>query len=313
MAHLDYENGYYDGDVNYNDEEHGYGIFVWNNGDKYVGEWRNGEKHGHGISYYSDGDKYDGEWRDDQKHGHGIFYYSDGDKYDGEWRDDQKHGHGVYYYSNGDRYDGEFRNGDFNGHGVYHYSNGDRYDGEWRDDKKYGHGKQTYSWGYYEGQWRNGDWGGGRGIEAHVNSDGVVFEGNFIDHENATDVTCTQNGKKSHGKIVDGSFEEDEDDNIITYEGRRYVEIDGYYFGEEAMARMQPSGNHGASIHYNGWAGRSIFPQFVIEAITYSISNGLTELQENGRNRHYCGSISVITTTDNRHVITVFDNPNQNK
>ena len=97
------------------------------------------------------------------------------------------------------------------------------------------------------------------------------------------------------------------------YEGRRYVEIDGYYFGEEAMARMQPSGNHGASIHYNGWAGRSIFPKFVIEAITYSISNGLTELQENGRNRHYCGSISVITTTDNRHVITVFDNPNQNK
>ena len=198
-----------------------------------------------------------------------------------------------------------------NGYGKYVWNDGTYYEGEWRDGNKHGRGKETYSWGYYDGQWRNDTWGGGRGIL--VNSNGVVFEGNFIDDKNATDVTCTQNGKKSHGKTVNGSFEEDAADNIITYEGRRYVEIDGYYFGEEAMARMQPSGNHGASIHYNGWAGRSIFPKFVIEAITYSISNGLTELQENGRNRHYCGSISVITTTDNRHVITVFDNPNQNK
>lgn len=244
MAHLNYKNGYYDGEVNYNNEMHGYGTFVWNDGVRYEGEWRNGN---------------------------------------------------------------------FNGHGKITYPDGRYYDGEWRDGKRHGYGKMTYSWGYYEGQWENDSRGGGHGIEAHTNSDGVIYEGNFIDRYNVTDVTCTKNGKKTHGKIVSGFFKKDQNDNIIMYEGRRYVEIDGYYFGEEAMARMQPSGNHGASIHYNGWAGRSIFPKFVIEAITYSISNGLTELQENGRNRHYCGSISVITTTDNRHVITVFDNPNQNK
>lgn len=103
-------------------------------------------------------------------------------------------------------------------------------------------------------------------------------------------------------------------DRIVVYEGRRYVEMDGYYFGEEAMARIQPSGSHyGAAIHYGGWAGRSIYPQFVIHTIQYSLGNGLTERQENGRNRHYCGSLSVITTLDNKHIITVFDNPDQNK
>ena len=101
---------------------------------------------------------------------------------------------------------------------------------------------------------------------------------------------------------------------IVVYQGRSYVEMDGYYFGEEAMARIQPSGSHyGTAIYYGGWAGRSILPQFVIHTINYSLSNGLTERQENGRNRHYCGSISVITTLDNRHIITVFDNPDQNK
>ena len=285
---IEYDNGYYVGDVNYNDDPHGYGKYVWNDGTYYEGEWRDGDMHGHGKRTFDDGAYYIGDFVHDECHGRGKYVYDDGTYYEGEWRDGEKHGNGKYT-GDGWSYEGEFRNGDFNGYGTKRYANGNYYVGYFSNDQF--HGKGTW-------------------YQEHST---VSFEGNWIDDENATDVTKTYHGKKTHGKMVNWSFEEDESDNIITYEGRRYVEIDGYYFGEEAMARMQPSGNHGASIHYNGWAGRSIFPKFVIEAITYSINNGLTELQENGRNRHYCGSISVITTTDNRHVITVFDNPNQNK
>ena len=55
MAHLSYSNGYYDGDVNYNDEEHGYGTFVWSDGNKYIGQWRNGQMHGRGKYVWKDG------------------------------------------------------------------------------------------------------------------------------------------------------------------------------------------------------------------------------------------------------------------
>ena len=66
MAHLSYKDGYYDGDVNYKNQEHGHGTFIWHNGNKYVGEWRDGKMHGHGKMIYRDGRCSEGEWRDDK-------------------------------------------------------------------------------------------------------------------------------------------------------------------------------------------------------------------------------------------------------
>ena len=48
------------------------------NGDKYVGEWRDGKKHGQGTYYFLadnqwKGDKYVGEHRDDKRNGQGGF------------------------------------------------------------------------------------------------------------------------------------------------------------------------------------------------------------------------------------------------
>ncbi|MDP6023225.1 MAG: hypothetical protein QGG19_18310, partial [Alphaproteobacteria bacterium] len=43
-----------------------YGTYVSDNGDKYVGEYRDDEKHGQGTETYADGDKYVGEFRDDK-------------------------------------------------------------------------------------------------------------------------------------------------------------------------------------------------------------------------------------------------------
>ncbi|RYY84830.1 hypothetical protein EON63_08540 [archaeon] len=45
------------------------------NGDKYVGDWKDGRRHGLGVYYYNDGDRYEGEWRNDERHGRGTMFY----------------------------------------------------------------------------------------------------------------------------------------------------------------------------------------------------------------------------------------------
>jgi hypothetical protein len=45
---------------------------------------------GKGIFYYNNGDRYDGNWKDDKKNGQGIYYFNNGDRYDGNWKDDKK-------------------------------------------------------------------------------------------------------------------------------------------------------------------------------------------------------------------------------
>ena len=42
-----------------NDLKDGKGIYDFNNGDKYDGEYKNGKKDDKGIFYYNNGDKYD--------------------------------------------------------------------------------------------------------------------------------------------------------------------------------------------------------------------------------------------------------------
>jgi hypothetical protein len=77
-----------------------FGTHVYPNGDKYVGEFRDGMSHGQGT-YYSladgefKGDKYVGEFRDGMPNGRGTYSYADGDKYVGEWRDGKSHGQGT--------------------------------------------------------------------------------------------------------------------------------------------------------------------------------------------------------------------------
>ena len=41
---------------------------------------------GSGIFTWNDGRKYQGEYIDDKKEGHGIFFWPDGRKYEGGWK-----------------------------------------------------------------------------------------------------------------------------------------------------------------------------------------------------------------------------------
>ena len=69
-----------------------FGTYSNANGDKYVGEWRDGKPHGQGTHVWgpsakSAGDKYVGEWRDGKNHGQGTYTFTDGRVMEGIWKD----------------------------------------------------------------------------------------------------------------------------------------------------------------------------------------------------------------------------------
>ena len=48
-----------------------------------------------GATKYENGDSYVGEWKDNKRHGKGTYRYADGNKYVGEWKDDDFNGKGT--------------------------------------------------------------------------------------------------------------------------------------------------------------------------------------------------------------------------
>ncbi|MBF0459100.1 MAG: DnaJ domain-containing protein [Nitrospirae bacterium] len=155
---LTYPNGnkyvgeYKDGQPN------GHGTGTWPDGSSYVGEWKNGMRNGHGTESLPDGSIYVGEWKEDKPNGHGTETLSDGSNYVGEWKDGKHNGHGTATYPNGLRYVGEFKDGERNGHGTMTYPMGGNYDGEWKDGMRNGYGTVTYPDGSKNvGEWKDGD------------------------------------------------------------------------------------------------------------------------------------------------------------
>jgi len=71
-----------------------------------------------GTNTGPDGDKYVGEWKDGKKHGQGTETWPDGEKYIGGWKDDKHHGQGTMTYADGTTYIGEHKDGKFNGQGT---------------------------------------------------------------------------------------------------------------------------------------------------------------------------------------------------
>lgn len=81
---------------------------IFSNGDKYVGEYKEGIKHGQGTYTFSDGKEYVGEYQDGKAHGQAVFTFPDGGKYEGEYKDGEPHGQGTFTYPNGIKYVGEY-------------------------------------------------------------------------------------------------------------------------------------------------------------------------------------------------------------
>ena len=121
-----------------------FGTINLNNGDKYVGEWKDDKKHGQGTYTFGNesqwaGGKYVGEWKDDKKHGQGAYTFGNqsqwaGDKYVGEFIDDKKI-QGTYTFASGDKYVGEWKGNKKHGQGTYTFANGEQREGYYLNDK----------------------------------------------------------------------------------------------------------------------------------------------------------------------------------
>jgi hypothetical protein len=66
----------------------GQGTFIYGDGTKYVGEWKNNKKDGQGTMISSDGSVYVGEWKHGIQEGQGTIT-GQGHKYVGEFKDGQ--------------------------------------------------------------------------------------------------------------------------------------------------------------------------------------------------------------------------------
>ena len=112
-----------------------YGSYEADNGDKYVGEWKDDKKHGQGTYTHASGEKYVGEYKDNKKHGQGIYTWPDSDKYVGEFKDGNYHGQGTYSYDDGEKYVGEWKDGTMHGQGTYTYADGTAKRGYFSNDE----------------------------------------------------------------------------------------------------------------------------------------------------------------------------------
>ena len=68
-----------------------FGTWTFENGQKYVGEFKHNKRHGQGTFTKVNGDKYMGDFKDGVPDGQGIFVLVDGGKHEGEWRDGKRH------------------------------------------------------------------------------------------------------------------------------------------------------------------------------------------------------------------------------
>ena len=71
------------------------GTAMWPDGEKYVGDWKDGKNNGKGTFTWPDGQKYVGDWKDGKQNGKGTFTWPSGQKYVGDWKDDKRNGKGV--------------------------------------------------------------------------------------------------------------------------------------------------------------------------------------------------------------------------
>lgn len=195
----------YDGELDDDGRRSGQGVYIFVNGDRYEGEFRNGKSNGHGVYTTARHDRYEGEFRDGVLSGRGDATYANGDHYEGDFRDGKRDGNGVLNRANGERYEGEFRDNLFNGHGVANYAIGNRYDGDFANGLREGHGVFIFANGdRFEGEFR-GNMGNGRGVLAYAN--GNHYEGEFHDFRpNGHGVYVAANGQRRDGEWQEGKF-----------------------------------------------------------------------------------------------------------
>lgn len=147
------------------------GTYVWENGDRYRGEWKNGKPHGRGLMMYdypadpgNGSSSWWGKWKYGNPSGYGHYKYANGDHFMGFYENGriQTKYEYTYTYANGDMYTskmkdiGTYPNNSKQIFRNYTYNDGSKYAGFYKDNKKNGPGTYTSASGIVqEGEWIN--------------------------------------------------------------------------------------------------------------------------------------------------------------
>ena len=186
---------YYKGGFNRQGQCHGKGIWI-KDYDIYIGNFRNDEFHGTGLFITEQGDYYFGNWKNSQCNGYGSLMMDKKLVYQGNFKNNKKEGYGEERYPNGDIYKGAFYDGEKNGKGQYIFMDGSRYDGNFRDSKYSGFGQISLRGGdYIRGEFKDGKLNG-EGDFSWV--DGTKFVGNFLDDKKNGEGTYVWKDGKSY-------------------------------------------------------------------------------------------------------------------
>lgn len=194
------EEAFYSGEINIDNQKHGFGVLIRCDGLKSEGYWQNDCFTGWGrvIDYdgvifqgcFIDGllngkgeriatkSDYTGDFKNGLRHGLGK-EETDEHRYYGEYQNDKKQGKGKLIYKKiKDIYEGEFSENNITGYGVYTWANQDTFQGTFLTGKM--HGSGVYRWpdgGEYYGDYvHNIKHGHGR----FKWPSGKIFEGPFI-------------------------------------------------------------------------------------------------------------------------------------
>jgi hypothetical protein len=162
------------------DCQNGRGVFQFDTGNKYSGDFKKGLSHGKGTLYFANGNRYTGDWMQGWREGLGIYYFTNGNtftgnfkknrfngggsmtfqsgnKFVGNYENDLPNGTGTFYFASGDRYEGNFKNGKYEGAGTMFYKNKEKYVGEWANNQRHGKGKMYRADGsMIDGTWVDG-------------------------------------------------------------------------------------------------------------------------------------------------------------
>ena len=123
------------------------GVYAYQNGNTYNGQYRSGLREGIGEEITPNGDGYNGEWRNDMKHGRGVMVLANGDHYVGDFFENRAEGNGVFLrLFDGEMvsYNGEFKNGVEDGQGTETYPDGSNFKGGFLKNSKNGQGTFTF-------------------------------------------------------------------------------------------------------------------------------------------------------------------------
>lgn len=133
-------------------------IFVFKNGDKYIGPFENDKPKGRGTYTFINGDMFESTFDTDED---GcltisdtiIYRWSNGNIYRGDFQISSAGNHmhgftlsgkGILHHTDGSIYEGEFVNGVFDGNGTYRFSDGTTYTGQFKKGKMHGAGTMTH-------------------------------------------------------------------------------------------------------------------------------------------------------------------------